>query len=295
MTSEVIVRELEHREPYDAAAVWRFLRARAVPGLEELAGSTYRRAVSLPSGPGVIELTPVGGRIAAAFRLTDRRDLDAAVARSRRLLDLDADPAAVADALGADPLLGPLVQARPGLRVPASVDPFEIAIRAVIGQQVSVPAARTIAGRLVAAYGEPLPVPVGTVTHTFPTAHALSAVTQLPMPAARTRTITTVATAVATGALDLGFGAGPTEADALLALPGIGPWTASYVALRGLGDPDAFPGTDLGIRYALVDLGVPDHRGTIATLAERWRPLRSYAAQHLWTHLGHRRRDESAT
>jgi len=295
VTSGVIARELAYREPYDAAAVLRFLRARAIPGLEELAGSTYRRAVSLPHGPGVVELTPADGHIAAAFRLADRRDLDAAIARCRRLLDLDADPAGVAAALGTDPLLGPLVQARPGLRVPGSVDPYETAIRAVIGQQVSVAAARTVAGRLVAAYGEPLPAPVGTVTHTFPSAHVLSAVAELPMPRARTRTITTVAAAVASGTFDLGFGADPAAANALLELPGIGPWTASYVALRGLGDPDAFPGTDLGIRYALVDLGVPDHRGTIAALAERWRPLRSYAAQHLWTYLGHRAGVESAT
>ncbi|HKE52602.1 MAG TPA: DNA-3-methyladenine glycosylase [Actinomycetes bacterium] len=289
MPSDAITLKLSYHEPYDAAAVWRYLRARAVPGLEQLTGSIYRRAVWLPHGPGVIELTPADGHIRAAFRLADRRDLDAAVARCRRLLDLDADPVAVVDTLGADPLLGPLVQARPGLRVPGSVDPFETAIRAIVGQQISVSAARTIVERMVTSYGILLPVPADGVTHTFPSPQALAEVTQLPMPRARIRTISTVAAAAASGAVDLEFGADWTgSVPTLLELPGIGPWTASYVALRGLGDPDAFPGTDLGIRYALVELGVPDHRGTIAELAERWRPLRSYAAQHLWTSLGDR-------
>ena len=286
---DVITVELPYRPPYDAAAMWRFLAARAVPGLEELAGSVYRRAVRLPHGPGVAELTAANGHFVAAFRLAHRSDLAPAVARSRRLLHLDADPDRVAATLGADPLLGPLVRTRPGLRVPGSADPYEIAIRAIIGQQISVGAARTVAGRMVGAYGTPLPVPVGGVTHTFPAPQTLAEVTQLPMPRSRIRSITTVAAAVAGGTVDLEFGADWTgSAPALLALPGIGPWTAEYVALRGLGDPDAFPGTDLGIRYALVDLGVADHRRTISELAERWRPLRGYAAQYLWTHLGDR-------
>jgi len=287
--TEAITRKLHYREPYDAAAVWRFLRARVVPGLEELTGSTYRRAAGLPSGPAVVELTPADGHIRAAFRLTDRRDLDPAVVRCRRLLGLDADPIEVVDTLGADPLLGPLVQARPGLRIPGSVDPFETAIRAVVGQQISVGAARTIAGRMVAGHGTRLPEPVGDVTHTFPTPQTLAGVTRLPMPKSRIRTISTLAAAAAAGTVDLEFGADRTRSvPALLALPGIGPWTAQYVALRGLGDPDAFPGTDLGIRSALVELGVPDHARTIRELAERWRPLRGYAAQHLWTCLGAR-------
>jgi AraC family transcriptional regulator of adaptative response / DNA-3-methyladenine glycosylase II len=286
---DVITVELPYRPPYDAAAMWRFLAARAIPGLEELAGPAYRRALRLPHGPGVAELTPAKGHFVGAFRLADRRDLAPAVARSRRLLHLDADPDRVAATLGADPLLGPLVRARPGLRVPGSADPYEIAIRAIVGQQVSVSAARTVAGRMVGAYGTPLPVPVGGVTHTFPTPQALAEVTQLPMPRSRIRTITTLAAAAADATVDLEFEADWTvSAPGLLALPGIGPWTAGYVALRGLGDPDAFPGTDLGIRYALVDLGVPDHGRTISALADRWRPLRSYAAQHLWTHLGER-------
>ena len=286
---DVITVELPHRPPYDVAAMWRFLTARAVPGLEELIGATYRRALRLPHGPGVVELTPATSHFVGTFRLADRRDLAPAVARSRQLLHLDADPDRAAATLGADPLLGPLVKARPGLRVPGSADPYEIAIRAVIGQQVSVSAARTIAGRMVGAYGTPLPVPVGSVTHTFPTPQALAEVTRLPMPRSRIRTITSLAAAVADGAVDLEFGADwAGSAPALLALPGIGPWTAAYVALRGLGDPDAFPGTDLGIRYALVDVGVPDQNRKISELAERWRPLRSYAAQHLWTYLGDR-------
>jgi AraC family transcriptional regulator of adaptative response / DNA-3-methyladenine glycosylase II len=286
---DVITVELPYRPPYDAAAMWRFLAARAIAGLEELAGPVYRRALRLPRGPGVAELTPANGHVVGAFRLADRRDLAPAVARSRRLLHLDADPDRVTETLGADPLLGPLVRARPGLRVPGSADPYEIAVRAIIGQQVSVSAARTVAGRMVGTYGTPLPMPVGGVTHTFPTPQTLAEVPQLPMPRSRVRTITALATAVADATIDLEFGADWTAAvPALLAFPGIGSWTAEYVALRGLGDPDAFPGTDLGIRYALVDLGVPDHGRTISDLADRWRPLRSYAAQYLWTHLGDR-------
>ncbi|MCI0686948.1 MAG: DNA-3-methyladenine glycosylase [Sporichthyaceae bacterium] len=284
--------ELPFQPPYDAAAMWRFLAGRAVPGLEEMAGPSYRRVLDLAHGPAVVGLTPREGHFHCTVELADPRDLDQAVARCRQLLHLDADPRALAAGLGSDPLLGPLVRAHPGLRVPGSVDPYETAIRAVIGQQVSVPAARTVAGRLVAGYGTPLPTPTGGLTHAFPTPQVLAGVDRLPMPAARTRTLTAVAAAVAAGTVPLRFGAEPAEATAALqAIPGIGPWTASYVALRGLGDPDAFPGTDLGIRYALVNLGVADHRPTIATLAERWRPIRSYAAQHLWTSLGSTGRD----
>lgn len=286
---DVITVELPYRPPYDAAAMWRFLAARAIPGLEELAGPVYRRALRLPHGPGVAELTPANGYVVGAFRLADRRDLVPAVARSGRLLHVDADPDRVAETLGADPLLAPLVRARPGLRVAGSADPYEVAIRAIIGQQISVSAARTVAGRMVGAYGTPLPAPVGGVTHTFPTPQALAAVSQLPMPRSRIRAITALATAVADATIDLEFGADwAGSVPALLALPGIGPWTAEYVALRGLGDPDAFPGTDLGIRSALADLGGPHQGRAISALADRWRPLRSYAAQHLWTHLGDR-------
>jgi AraC family transcriptional regulator, regulatory protein of adaptative response / DNA-3-methyladenine glycosylase II len=311
-TNGAVVLRLPYRAPYDVDAMWRYLADRLVPGLEDTGDlarrpapdghrsrrrtratraaeastvPSYRRAVRLHHGAAVIELTPREGFIQCALRLEDLRDFGAAAARCRRLLHLDADPDGVSDVLGRDPLLGPLVRAWPGLRVPGSVDPFETAVRAVVGQQVSVAAARTVTGRLVTTYAKPLAMPSGAITHTFPPPEALADASDLPMPKARARTLTALAAAVADGKVNLEPGADRGEAErALLDVPGIGPWTASYIALRGLGDPDAFPGTDLGIRRGLTDLGVADHPPTIATLAERWRPLRSYAAQYLWTH-----------
>jgi len=283
-TDGAVAIRLPYRGPYDVEATWRYLADRAVPGLEEVTDQTYRRVLRLHHGTAVVELSPADGFIRCALRLADLRDLGSAAARCRRLLHLDADPDGVVDALGSDPLLGPLVRARPGLRVPGSVDPLEAAVRAIVGQQVSVAAARTVAARLVTSYGERLAAPVGSLTHAFPSAAALAEADQLPMPRARVRTIRALAAAVAAGDLHLDPGTDLNETTAALrAVPGIGPWTASYIALRGLRDPDAFPASDLGIRRALAGLGVPDEPRTIATLAERWRPLRSYAAQHLWT------------
>lgn len=273
---------LPYREPYDWTGVWAYLGARLVPGLEEMTGDVYRRTLRLPHGSGVAELEPVADHIRARLRLDDLRDLGPAVARIRRLLHADADPAGVVEVLGADRVLGSLVRARPGLRVPGSVDPFETAIRTVIGQQISIQGARTIAGRLVRSYGTALSAPVGSLTHTFPAPADLAEADGLPMPASRARAIAGLALAVDVGKVELDTGADRREVVArLLELPGIGPWTAEYVALRGLGDPDAFPATDLGIRQALAALGVDERPDVV----ERWRPLRSYAAQHLWTTL----------
>jgi AraC family transcriptional regulator of adaptative response / DNA-3-methyladenine glycosylase II len=272
------------REPFDGPALLDFLAVRAVPGVEEVVGGTYRRTLDLPHGPGVVALTPEPAAVRCALRLHDLADLPVAVERCRRLLDLDADPLAVLDALGDDPVVGPLVRKRPGLRVPGHVSGAELAVRAVLGQQVSVAGARTLAGRLVAAYGTPLPVPDGSLTHLFPSAAALATASPLPLPAARATALTTLAAAVASGALDVDRGVDRAAVSAaLLALPGIGPWTASYVALRALGDPDAFLPTDLGVRHAVAALapGLAP-----AALAEAWRPWRSYALMHLWTSLG---------
>ena len=280
--------ELEYRAPFDAAGLIDFLAARAVPGIEAVEGGAYRRSLRLAAGPATIELRPDGGLIAARLRPASPADRPTAEAAARRLLDLDADPAAIAAAFGEDDLVGLLVRASPGRRVPGHVDPAELAIRAVIGQQVSVAGARTIAARLVAGHGEPLTEPLGSVTHLFPSAGVLADLEpdSLAMPAARGRALVGLAAALAGGDLDLGAGADPAEARArLVELPGIGPWTAEYVAMRALGDRDAFLPTDLGVRRALERLGEDASPRAAAQLAERWRPYRAYAVQHLWSTL----------
>ncbi|MCB1017611.1 MAG: helix-turn-helix domain-containing protein, partial [Acidimicrobiales bacterium] len=282
---------LPHRRPLDAAGLLRFLGARAVPGLEEVAADgAYRRALRLPQGTGVVTVRlPPGSQAAhvdVTFRLTDLRDLAAAVERTRRLLDLDADPVAVAEHLGADALLGPLVAAAPGRRVPGTVDGAELAVRAVLGQQVSVAGARTLAGRLVAAAGTPLARPEGTLTHVFPSPAAVAdGVGAVGMPATRRAALVALSAALDD---DLALDPGADRADVerrLLAVPGIGPWTAGYVALRALGDPDAFLPGDLGVRHALTGLGVAGDPAAAARTAERWRPWRAYALVHLWASL----------
>jgi AraC family transcriptional regulator of adaptative response / DNA-3-methyladenine glycosylase II len=210
------------------------------------------------------------------------------VSRCRQLLDLDADPIAVLEALRPDPLIGPLVSAQPGRRVPGATDGFELAVRAIIGQQVSVSGARTIAGRLVRAAGEVLPEPMGGITHLFPTPAALIALAgsdpaTFSMPSSRRRALVALAQAVDSGAVVIDPGSDPSELrTSLVALPGIGPWTAEYVAMRALRDPDAFMPTDLGIKRAVHALGLADNPAHLSALSEGWRPWRSYAMVHLW-------------
>jgi len=271
-----LVLRLVHREPYDAASIFGFLAARAVVGVEEAGPSTYSRVVTTAHGPGVVSLAPGSAHLVARLSIPDLSDLGGVVARLRRLFDLDADPGAVDDVLRADAMLGPLVSARPGLRVPGAVDGFEIAVRAVLGQQVSVAGARTIAGRLCGALGEPLAEPSGSLTHAFPTARAVADadLSGLGLTGGRVRALRALATEVAAGRLVLGPGADRDEARAgLLAVPGIGPWTAGYVAMRALSDPDGWPEADLILRrWVLAHGAEPD----------RWRPWRAYAAMHLW-------------
>ena len=276
------------RQPFDAESLTHFLGCRAVRGVEELDGPVYRRSLSLRRGGAVVELQAERGAVRCRLRLDDLRDLTAAVARCRRLLDLDADPGTVSAQLEGDRCLGDLVRGRPGLRVPACVDGFELAVRAVIGQQVSIAAARTVAAALVERYGEPLNEPVGAVTHRFPSSSALAQAdpAALPMPRGRAEALRGLARLVAGGDLSLGAGA---ESDAavsgLLSVPGIGPWTASYVAMRALGDPDAYPVGDAGLRRALERRGYGGGRVAAERLAEAWRPWRSYAVVHLWQSL----------
>jgi AraC family transcriptional regulator of adaptative response / DNA-3-methyladenine glycosylase II len=277
--------DLAVRQPLDLGATMAFLAARAIRGVEHFDGARYHRALALPSGHGIaiVDGLPVvkGDRlhVRVALQLADWRDLAPAVGRVRRLFDLDSDPVAIDSALGGDPFLADLVARRPGLRVPGSVDPFETAVRAVVGQQVSVAGARTILGRLVDAVGTPLTLPHDRLTHVFPSPAELAAIdpARLPMPMRRRTTLTDLADRVALGKIALDAGADRDEVRRmLLDVPGIGPWTADYVLLRGLGDPDVFLASDLGVIRALDELGAT------ASAAEAWRPWRSYAVHHLW-------------
>jgi AraC family transcriptional regulator of adaptative response / DNA-3-methyladenine glycosylase II len=276
------------RAPFDGRALLHFLRLHAVPGVEELSGQLYRRTMRLPHGSGVLELSPdAGGRpaVLCSLRLADLRDVGVAVERCRRLADLDADPMAVHEVLASDDLLADDLARHPGLRVPGHPDGFELAIRAVLGQQVSLASARSLTARLIRDHGEPLPAgPDGALTHLFPTPEALAAAdpAQLAGPRARGRTLVSLAAAVASGTVALDRGGDRADVTAsLLALPGIGPWTAGYVAMRALGDPDVVLDGDVGL-HAALSLRGPTARTALRSRAGRWRPWGSYACLYLW-------------
>ncbi|WP_272474136.1 DNA-3-methyladenine glycosylase family protein [Baekduia alba] len=268
--------QLATTAPFDGRAVLAFLAARAIPGVEVVEGDTYRRTLALPGGPAVVALTvaATGDAVTLSGRLTDPADRPTAVAIARALFGLDQDPGAVRHGLGADAILGPLVRARPGLRVPGAASGFEVAVRAILGQQISVAAARVLAGRITERLGEEL-ADTGdpALTRLLPTPEALAAAPAdaFPMPRSRIRTLQGL------GAADPPLTA-PAQAADLIDLWGVGPWTAAYVALR-LGDPDVFLPTDVAILKALGLLG--------ATTADapRWAPLRSFATLHLWASL----------
>jgi AraC family transcriptional regulator, regulatory protein of adaptative response / DNA-3-methyladenine glycosylase II len=273
------------RTPFNPDNLFGHLAATAVPGVEEWRQGAYRRTLRLPQGHGIVALTPTPDHIACRLTLTDLRDLPVAISRCRRLLDLDADPAAVDGHLRTDPVLAPLVDKAPGRRVPRTVDEAEFAVRAVLGQQVSTAAARTHAARLVTAHGDPVDDPEGGLTHLFPTSEALAGVDPeaLAMPRTRRATLTTLVRHLADGSLALGVDSDwPVTRERLLALPGFGPWTADVIALRALGDPDAFLPTDLGIRRAAQHLGLPSTPAALTARAAGWRPWRAYAVQYLW-------------
>jgi AraC family transcriptional regulator of adaptative response / DNA-3-methyladenine glycosylase II len=293
-----LVLRLPLRPPFDAEGLLGFFAARAVTGVERVEGDGYARTLRLPHGPATVALdlprpaatdhavtaTP---HVTATLRLADPRDLGPAVARVRRLLDLDADPVAVDELLGADPTLAPAVAAVPGIRLPGTVDGAETAIRTLLGQQVSVAAARTAASRLAAALGERLPPALAAedADLLFPTAATLAGrgAEVLTGPARRTATVLAVAGAIADGSLVLDPGREPADLRAeLVALPGIGPWTAGYLAMRVLGDPDELLAEDLGVRRGAAALGLPSDLPGLAARAAAWRPWRSYAATHLW-------------
>jgi AraC family transcriptional regulator of adaptative response / DNA-3-methyladenine glycosylase II len=277
----VISLRLPYREPNDVQAVLDFLGAHAVPGVESYAAGVFSRALAAPSGPALISLTPGAGSVRCRVRLTDTRDLVAVVARVRQLLDLDADPVAVDTALAADPALAPAVGKRPGLRAPGTVDGFETAVRTIVGQQVSVAGARTVLGRMVAALGRP--AFQGEPWLLFPTPDEFAAAdpATLPMPRARARAVVGVAGAFAEGRLRLDAGVDrDATRTALLAAPGIGPWTADYLMMRTTGHPDVLLASDLGVQRSAADLGLDLRDGR-----PHWAPWRSYATYHLWAHM----------
>ncbi|MGH3278733.1 MAG: AlkA N-terminal domain-containing protein [Trebonia sp.] len=280
---------LPFRPPIDTGRMFGFLAARAIPGIEAASPDSYARTMSLPNGFGILSLRTASGMswVDCCLALSDLRDVTTAVQRCRRLLDLDADPCAISEFFCGDSLLAPLAARCPGRRSPGAVDSGEIAVRAVLGQQVTVAAARRLGARLVELCGTPLPAAVAEpdgLTHVFPDAATIAGLdpATLPMPLARGRAVTTLAGALASGAVSLGPGADREEAGArLVALPGIGPWTAGYIRMRALSDPDVFLTGDAGLMRALKSLTA----GGLPAGAQRWRPWRSYATHHLWATL----------
>ncbi|KJY43390.1 DNA-3-methyladenine glycosylase [Streptomyces sp. NRRL B-1568] len=285
-SSGLLTLRLPFRAPLCPDNLFGLLAATAVPGVEEWRDGAYHRTLRLPYGHGTVALAPRPDHVECRLALSDQRDLAGAISRCRRLLDLDADPEAVDAQLRTDPSLAPLVDKAPGRRVPRTVDAEEFAVRAVLGQQVSTAAARTLTARLVAAHGEPVEAAGGGLTHLFPTVASLAALDPeaLAMPAGRRATVVRTVEALASGELSLGIGSDWAEArEQLAALPGIGPWTAELIAMRALGDPDAFLPTDLGVRRAAARVGLPATPAALVRHAAAWRPWRAYAVQYLWS------------
>lgn len=285
-----LVVRLTYRPPFDWPALLRFLARRATPGVEVVDGDVYRRAIGTAGAPGEIEVRqPRGERhLLMEIRVPDHDDLIQVVERARRLFDLGADPLRITRQLRRGPELRAAVDARPGLRVPGAWDGFELAVRAVLGQQVTVAGATTLAGRLAATFGTPVQAHGAGLARLFPTAAVLAAadLTPIGIPRARAATIRALATAVVDGSLRLDAALGLDDAIArLAAIPGIGDWTAQYVAMRALGEADAFPASDLGVRQALGNGAGPLPVDQVRRMAEAWRPWRAYAAMHLWARL----------
>jgi AraC family transcriptional regulator of adaptative response / DNA-3-methyladenine glycosylase II len=284
-----ITLRLAYRPPMELAATLDFLARRAIAGIESYDGTTYRRTLRLPHGAGLATLSPADGHVRAQLRLADHRDLAAAVARLRRLLDLDADPMAVDDVLAGLPLIAGLIRQRPGLRSPGTVDGFEMAVRALVGQQISVAAAHGLLARIVSEHGSPA-FETEPDWLLFPEPATIAGLdpADLPMPRARARSLIGLAGAMATGELVLSAGSDRSETRRrLLALPGIGPWTADYLLMRAIGDPDVFLGSDLGIQRAVQGLQsavepIAEPAGFDPAAAAPWR---SYLSHQLWASL----------
>nr|AGU11658.1 AlkA N-terminal domain [uncultured organism] len=285
VTQGKVTLRLPYREPFDHDSLLEFLAARAVPGVEAVVDGAYGRTMRLAHGTGTAWLRHDAGHVSCTLSLTDMRDLGSAVSRVRRLLDLDADPGAVGEILGADPALEAQVRKNPGMRLPGAVDGAEIVTRALAGQQITVAAARTALTALTAILGDPLPDPDGPLTTLFPTPAAIAARASavLTGPRRRIDTVLTVNAALAAGDLDVHVGADPAElSEALQRFSGVGPWTAGYVLMRVLGAPDVLLTGDVAMRKGAAKLGLPATPEGLAAHANAWRPWRSYAGMHLW-------------
>lgn len=281
---------LPYRAPYDWEAMLAFLTARAIPGVEVVRDGCYARTLSVGQARGVVMIEPgEGAYLKVTLRFPKVEAWPAVIARIRRVFDLAADPAVIEAHLSEDPDLAPLVAARPGLRAPGAWDGFELAVRAVLGQQITVHAARLLAGKITALHGQPLEDEAANtlgLTHFFPepASLALVDVETLAMPRARGRALTGLAAAAAADPELFGMRRSLDDAVAALrALPGIGEWTAQYIAMRALREPDAFPSADIGLMRALEGPdGARPSPAELLARAERWRPWRAYAASHLW-------------
>jgi len=285
--ADVLKFELSFRPPFDWSAVSAFLGVRSIAGVEAVEDGCYRRTVRIPidgkehSGWIAVEMSPGKPTLRVALSASLAKALPPVLSRVKALMDLACHPAEVAQALGA------LAKRHPGLRVPGAFDGFEMAVRAILGQQVTVAGARTVAGRFAATFGDAIATPFDSLTTLFPTAARVAAlapghIARLGMPGARARTVVALARAVADGRLALVPNADiETTLEALRALPGVGEWTAQYIAMRALSWPDAFPHTDLGVMKALGETGA---RRVLAA-GEAWRPWRAYAVMHLWQSL----------
>jgi AraC family transcriptional regulator of adaptative response / DNA-3-methyladenine glycosylase II len=279
--------KLPYRPPLDWPRMIAWMQGRASSGVEVAEHRTYRRAVVVDGKPGEIEIALVAHEpyLMLRARLASNEGLIGVVDRARRMFDLNADPLAIGAHLRRSEILKPLVKKRPGIRLPGAWDPFEIAVRAILGQQISVRAATTLAERLVRAYGKPVEGLSDGLTHLFPSPEVLADadIRSVGATGAQARAIGALAVAVASDSLHIASPKGLDDlVERLTALPGIGPWTAHYVAMRACGEPDAFPASDLGLRKAA---GI-DSQKELERVAEQWRPWRSYAAMYLWASLG---------
>ncbi len=283
--------KLALRPPYDWDHLVGFFKTRAIPGVEDVSDGFYRRTIRIENQIGHLEVShdATGPHLNVTIALDDTSHLKSVIERTRRLFDIDADSEAINAHLSSDPVLQKSVKDRPGMRVPGAWDPFEIAVRAVLGQQVSVSAARTFAGRLVDAFGAPLKeCPSAALTHVFPTPKKLAKadLQTIGLTTKRQETLRGLSQAFATGKLDMDKAHSLEEIEPrLTALPGIGPWTAQYIAMRAFAEPDAFPTGDLGLLNAFKQMGEDINIRELDRRAENWRPWRAYATMHLWAML----------